>query len=294
MVGENRISSRIFDGINLVILTAMALCSLLPLWYVLMVSISDKAAVAGGLVGLLPVGFNLTSYQEIVKDPKFFSSFLISIQRVLIGGITGVVCTILMAYPLSKSTKDFPQRNIFMWILVFCMLFNAGLIPWYLTIKQLGLMDTIWALALGGGFGVFNVILMVNFFRNLPKELEEAALVDGAGPWYILIKLFIPISKPVIATISLFLAVGLWNEFFNGLILMSRPERYPLQTYIQQLVVKLDTATMTTEQLITYSLLSNRSLNAAKIFIAMIPILIIYPFLQRYFVTGITLGSVKE
>jgi multiple sugar transport system permease protein/putative aldouronate transport system permease protein len=259
-----------------------------------MVSLSDKAAVAGGMVRLFPVGFNLTSYYEIIKDPKFFSSFWISIQRVIIGGSAGLVCTILMAYPLSKNTREFPLRNVFMWVLVFCMLFNGGLIPWYLTVKNLGLLDTIWALSFSGGLGVFNVILMMNFFRNLPKELEEAALVDGAGPWYILYRLFVPMSKPVIATVSLFLAVGHWNEFFQGLVLMSKPERFPLQTYIQQLVVRLDTTNMTTEQLITYSLLSNRSLNAAKIFVAMIPILMIYPFLQRYFISGITLGSVKE
>jgi multiple sugar transport system permease protein/putative aldouronate transport system permease protein len=159
---------------------------------------------------------------------------------------------------------------------------------------KLGILDTIWALTLAGSLGVFNIILMVNFFRNLPKELEEAALVDGAGPWYILYKLFVPMSKPVIATITLFITVGYWNEWFNGLILMSRPEHYPLQTYIQQLVVTLDITRMTEEEFRALSQLSNRSLNSAKIFIAMVPVLLIYPFLQKYFVSGITLGSVKE
>jgi multiple sugar transport system permease protein/putative aldouronate transport system permease protein len=294
MVGEKSIGSAVFDVINLFLMIGLVLLCFLPLWYVLMLSLSSKEAVSGGMVSLWPIGFNLTSYGEIIKDPKFFSSFFISIQRVVIGGSASLVCTILMAYPLSKSSKDFPMRNFFMWVLVFCMLFNGGLIPWYLTIRRLGILDTIWALSFAGGLGVFNVILMVNFFKGLPKELEEAALVDGAGPWYILYKLFVPMSKPVIATVALFVAVGHWNDFFQGLVLMSRPERFPLQTYIQQLVVKLDTSTMTTEQLITYSLLSNRSLNAAKIFVTMIPVLIIYPFLQRYFVSGITLGSVKE
>jgi multiple sugar transport system permease protein/putative aldouronate transport system permease protein len=259
-----------------------------------MVSLSEKSAAAGGMVSLWPVGFNLNSYREIMKDSRFFGAFFVSVQRVIIGGGLSVVCTILMAYPLSKSKRDFPLRNVFMWILVFCMLFSGGLIPWYLTVMKLGLLDTIWALALAGGLGVFNVILMVNFFRNLPKELEEAALVDGAGPWYILYKLFIPMSKPVIATVTLFVTVGHWNEFFNGLVLMSRPEHYPLQTYIQQLVVTLDITRMTEEEFRALSQLSNRSLNSAKIFIAMVPILVIYPFLQKYFVSGITLGSVKE
>jgi multiple sugar transport system permease protein/putative aldouronate transport system permease protein len=294
MVSEKSIASTVFDWVNLFIMFLLVLMCFVPLWYVLMLSVSDKAAVNGGMVSLWPVGFNIISYKEIVSDKKFFNSFFISIQRVIIGGGSSVICTLLMAYPLSKSPKEFPLRNVFMWVLIFCMLFNGGLIPWYLTVRRLGILDTIWALAFAGSLGVFNVILMINFFRNLPKELEEAALVDGAGPWYILYKLFIPISKPVIATVALFVTVGHWNEFFNGLVLMSRPEHYPLQTYIQQMVVTMDVSRMSEEEFKILSQMTNRSLNAAKIFIAMIPILVIYPFLQKYFVTGITLGSVKE
>jgi ABC-type glycerol-3-phosphate transport system permease component len=227
-------------------------------------------------------------------DSKFFNSFGISIKRVVLGATLNFVVTVLMAYPLSKSTKSFPARNIFMWILVFTMLFNGGLIPWYQTVKSLGLINSIWALVLGHSVPVFNVILVVNFFRNLPKELEEAALVDGAGPWYMLVKLFIPLAVPVLATVTLFSIVYHWNEFFNGLVLMSKAENYPLQTYIQQLVVIIDATTMDSEQIKKMSELSNQTLNAAKIFIAMIPVLIVYPFLQRFFIHGITLGSVKE
>jgi putative aldouronate transport system permease protein len=199
-----------------------------------------------------------------------------------------------MAYPLSKSSKDFRGRNVFMWILIFTMLFNGGLIPWYQTIRSLHLINSIWALVLGGSVPVFNVILVVNFFRSLPKELEEAALLDGTGPWRMLFQIYLPLAVPVLSTITLFSVVYHWNEFFNGLILTTRQERFPLQTYIQQMVVVINTTNMTEDQYKRMSELSNQTLNAAKIFIAMIPILLVYPFAQRYFISGIMLGSVKE
>lgn len=294
MVKETTFGSRLFDALLIVLLTGIALLCLLPLWYTLAVSLSTNSAAEAGLVRVWPVGFNLNSYKEIMGDAKFFNSFWISIQRVVLGAGVSFVVTVLMAYPLSKTNKDLPLRNVLMWILVFTMLFNGGLIPWYQTIKSLGLINSIWALVLGHSVPMFNVILVVNYFRNLPKELEEAALVDGAGPWYMLVKVFIPLAVPVLATVTLFSIVYHWNEFFNGLVLMSKADKYPLQTYIQQLVVVIDAATMDTEQLKRLSELSNRTLNAAKIFIAMIPVLVIYPFLQRFFIHGITLGSVKE
>ncbi|MFC0216725.1 carbohydrate ABC transporter permease [Paenibacillus chartarius] len=294
MVRETSLGSRAFDAALLVLLVGISLLCILPIWYTLAVSFSEKSAAAAGLVRLWPIGFNLNSYYEIMGDRKFFNSFGISIQRVLLGAAVNFIVTVLMAYPLSKHTKDFPLRNVFMWILVFTMLFNGGLIPWYQTVKALGLINNIWGLVLGHSVPVFNVILVVNFFRNLPKELEEAALVDGAGPWYTLTKLYIPLAVPVLATVTLFSIVYHWNEFFNGLVLMSKADHYPLQTYIQQLVVIIDANTMNTEQLKRMSELSNQTLNAAKIFIAMLPVLVVYPFLQRFFIHGITLGSVKE
>ncbi|MDF2964133.1 MAG: binding-protein-dependent transport system inner rane component [Paenibacillus sp.] len=294
MVRESTLSSKLFDTLLIVLLAAIALLCILPIWYTLAVSLSENSAAAAGEVWLWPVGFNLNSYYEIMDDSKFFNSFWISVQRVILGAGLNFIITVLMAYPLSKTTKDFRLRNVFMWILVFTMLFNGGLIPWYQTVKALGLINSIWALVLGHSVPVFNVILVVNYFRNLPKELEEAALVDGAGPWYMLVKVFIPLAVPVLATVTLFSIVYHWNEFFNGLVLMSKADHYPLQTYIQQLVVIIDASTMNTEQLKRLSELSNQTLNAAKIFIAMIPVLIVYPFLQRFFIHGITLGSVKE
>ena len=162
-----------------------------------------------------------------------------------------------------------------------------------ITMKNYGLMDSIWGLVFGMGLQVFNVILAVNFFKNLPVELEEACFIDGGGPWRNLISIYIPLAKPMVATISLFTIVQYWNEFFQGMVLSTKQSSYPLQTYIQQMVVTLDYSSMNVEQIAQAMKLNNQSLDAAKIFIAMIPVLIIYPFLQKYFVSGITLGSVK-
>jgi putative aldouronate transport system permease protein len=296
MVRETTAASKIFDTLLIIVLALVTILCILPIWYTLMISFSDKSAAAGGIVSFWPIGFNLASYHEIMKDSAFLHSFWVSIQRVVLGAALSFIVTVLMAYPLSKSTKDFRLRNVLMWTLVFTMMFSGGLIPLYQTIKAYGLIDSIWVLVLSGGLPIFNVILVINFFRNLPKELEESAFVDGAGPWYTLFKIFVPLSVPVLATVTLFSIVGHWNEFFSGLVFMTKPENYPLQTYIQQMVVQVDMSEINNdpEELKRLSELSNQTLNAAKIFIAMIPILAVYPFLQRFFIHGITLGSVKE
>jgi putative aldouronate transport system permease protein len=294
MIKDNSLGSILFDIFLVIVLVALALLCILPLWYTLCLSLSDKSAAAGGLVGLWPVHFTLLSYQAILGDANFFHSAWISFQRVVLGTGCELVATLLAAYPLSKTVKQFPARNIIMWFLVFAMLFSGGLIPWYQTMKWIGMINNIWGLVLGNSLPIFNVILVMNFFRNLPKEIEEAALIDGAGPWQMLFQIYLPLSKPVIATVTLFSMVYHWNEFFNGLVLTTRQVNYPLQTYIQQMLVVINTGVMTPEQLQQLNELSNQTLNAAKIFIAMIPILLIYPFLQKYFITGITMGSVKE
>lgn len=294
MIEHQTLGSKIFDVINLIVLILITLLCIIPLWYILCISLSNKTAVDAGIVSFWPVGFNFFSYERIMGEKAFFVSFWISIKRVVLGGIVGVSCILLVAYPLSKTIRQFPKRNLFMWILVFCMLFNGGTVPWYLTMKNYHLIDNIWGLVLAGSLPVFSVILVMNFFRNLPGALEEAAYVDGAGPWKTFFSIFIPLSKPVIATIVLFTIVGHWNEFFQGLVLSTKQANYPVQTYIQQMVVTTDFSTMNVEQIQQALKLNNKSLDAAKVFIAIIPILIIYPFLQKYFVTGITLGSVKE
>lgn len=294
MIQGKSIKRKIFTGFNFVILMLLVLSCIVPLWYTLCISLSGKAAVAGGMVSLWPVDFTLSSYQAIIKDMGFLRSVGISVARVVLGTIFSLTVILLMSYPLSKSKREFKYRDIFMWILIFCFLFNGGLIPWYITMKNYGLINTMEGLVLAGGVPVFNVILVMNFFRNIPKSLEEAAIVDGAGAWLILLRVIIPISKPVIATVTLFTIVNYWNEFFQGLVLSTTEKMYPLQTYIQQMVVTLNMTNMTLEQYQKVSQLSNQGLNAAKIFVALIPVLLIYPFLQKYFITGITLGAVKE
>lgn len=286
--------AKVFDVFNYILMFILAFSCLYPLWFALCLSLSDKAAANSGMVTVYPINFNFSSYQEIMRDMKFFNSFWISIQRTVLGTVVTMLVLIMMAYPLSKSTRDFKPRNVIMWIVLFCMVFNGGTVPWYITVQNYGLIDNIWGLVLAGSLPVFNLILVINFFRGLPADLEEAAVVDGAGPWRILFQIVVPCSVPVLATIVLFTGVYHWNEFFQGLVLTSGEAHYPLQTYIKQMVVNIQTTNLTKDQIEQMNKLSNKSLDAAKVFIAMIPMLVVYPFVQKYFVTGIMLGAVKE
>lgn len=291
---ENR-RMGVADWVILIVLGSVSALCMLPIVHTLALSFSNQGAASAGQVFLLPQNATLESYRHLVGDQQFLRSFGISVMRVLLGTALSMILTILMAYPLSKTSKQFRWRTPYMWLLVFVMLFNGGLIPWYMTVRGLGITDTIWALVLPSAVQVFNVILLMNFFRAIPKELEEAAYLDGAGPFYTLWAVVLPVSVPALATIGLFTVVFHWNSFFDGLILMNDPRNYPLQTYIQQFVVILDPSRISSvEELKALTEVSSKTLNAAKLIVAMIPILIIYPFLQRYFVKGITLGSVKE
>ena len=293
MFSARSTGERMVDWLITAFLLMAGISTLLPLANTLAISLSEKSAVSGGMVGLWPVGFNLNSYSYILRDDKFWQAFGVSVLRVIVGGALNFVLTVLTAFPLSRTVKAFPARNFFMWLFVFGMILNVGIVPWYLTISGYGLIDTLWALVLPGAIPIFNVIILMNFFRNIPKELDEAARIDGANPWQLLWSVYLPTSIPALATITLFSIVGHWNSFFDGLILMNNPDNYPLQTYIQQLVIA-DRPALHGGQAQMLAQLSNNTLNAAKLFVAMIPILLIYPFLQRYFLRGIMLGAVKE
>jgi len=294
MIQTKSVSSKVFDIFNNILMFVLAFSCFYPLWYALCLSLSDKAAANSGAVTILPINPTVQSYKEIMGDWKFFNSFGIAVQRTVMGTVITLLLLIMMAYPLAKTPREFKGKTPIMWIVIFCMVFNGGTIPWYITVKSYGLIDNIFGLVLSGSLPVFNLIVMVNFFRNIPKDLEEAAVVDGAGPWRILFQIVVPVSIPVIATIVLFTSVYHWNEFFQGLVLTTGAEKYPLQTYIKQMVVNIQTTNLSKEQIENMSKLSNKSLDAAKVFIAMLPMLAVYPFLQKYFVTGIMLGAVKE
>nr|WP_328804051.1 carbohydrate ABC transporter permease [Paenibacillus glycinis] len=290
---QTSISRRTFLAFNYVLLTAVAVACLLPLVNVLAISFSSSAAVGAGKVHLWPVGFNLKSYAFVLNKPEFAKSFLVSLGRVAVGVPLNMLLTILIAYPLSKGSREFRFRNAYAWYFVLTMLFSGGLIPWYMTIKLTGILDTFWAMILPGAVPVFNVILLLNFFKSLPDEIDQAAQIDGAGRWQALWRIAVPLSAPAVATLTLFCIVTHWNAWFDGLILMNRPEHYPLQSYLQTVIVNRDLSLVTAQDLLNWSEVSDRTSKAAQVFVAVIPVLLVYPFLQKYFAEGIVMGSVK-
>lgn len=293
MIKSKTIGGKTADILIYLTVIFMTMCCLFPLLNMVAISFSDKAAASANMVGLVPVDFTTSAYKTLLGESQFWVSFWISIKRVFLGTIINMILTILLAYPLSKSKREFKGHDVYMYIVIFAMLFSGGMIPIYLTIKSYGLLNSIWALILPGAVPVFNVILLMNFFKGVPKSLEEAAAIDGASKLTILLKIYLPISMPVLATIILFCIVNHWNDFFSGLVYMNKTSMYPLQTYIQQLSVDMSQIT-DPEQLKRFAQVSNKTLDAAKIVVSTIPLLIIYPFLQKYFVSGIVIGAVKE
>ncbi|MNC40756.1 L-arabinose transport system permease protein AraQ [compost metagenome] len=205
----------------------------------------------------------------------------------------GMMVTMLAAFSLSRNSVEFKARTYYVWFFLIIMIFDAGLVPHYMMNQKLGLVNSFWVLILPSLVNVWNMILMMNFFRAIPKDLDEAAIVDGASYFKIFASIYLPISLPAIATLSLFTLVGHWNSWFDGMLYLRNSDQWPLATLLQTIVVVQDFSKtgINPEQL---EMLSNRSVKAAQIFIAMLPILAVYPFLQRYFVKGIVLGAVKE
>ncbi|AIW40681.1 MULTISPECIES: carbohydrate ABC transporter permease [Paenibacillus] len=284
---------RIFNVFNICLLVILSIMCIVPLIHVLAVSFSAKSAADANLVGLWPVQFSLEAYKKTMNNPIFLHSIWISVCRTVLGTGLTLLITFLAAYPLSKETSVFRSRNVYSWLFVFSMIFNGGLVPFYMVIQKIHLMDSFWVLVLPGAVNTFLVILMLNFFRGIPKEMEEAALIDGAGHFRTLFSIFLPISLPSIATIALFSMVFHWNSWFDGLLYLSNAKDYPLATFLQTVIIQKDMSSMSMSPK-EMELLSQTTVNAAQIFIGAAPILIVYPFLQKYFVKGMTLGSVKE
>lgn len=285
---------KIFIISNYTFLLGLSVLCILPLIHLLALSLSSNNAVAAGEVLFWPVDFTWKSYDFILSKPEFLQSLVVTLQRVALGVTLNMVLTIMVAYPLSKEAASLKGRTLYVWIFVFTMLFSGGIIPLYMTIRSLSLLDSVWALVLHNSVPVFNVVILLNFFRGLPKELEEAALIDGAGHWSILWRIFVPLSTPSLATLTLFSTVAHWNAWFDGILFMNSTDHYPLQSYLYTVVVGLDTLIKSNIDLELLALVSDRTARAAQIFLGALPILIVYPFLQRYFTKGIVLGSVKE
>ena len=289
----NTTGRKIFRVVNGLIFILYGLLCLIPIIHIVSMSFSASTAVSSGKVTLLPVEFTLKSYEYVMEREAFWKAFQVSLIRVVLGVGTNMLTVILAAFPLSKTRTEFCARNVFVWFFVVTMLFSGGMIPTFMIVRYTGLLDTIWALVLPGAVPVFNVVLLMNFFKAVPKELEESAFMDGAGYFRILFQIYLPVSLPALATLVVFALVTHWNSWFDGMIYMNRAENYPMQTYLQSILVSTNTKLMTKAQAQLLALISDRTLKAAQIVIATVPILLVYPFLQKYFVAGMTLGSVK-
>ena len=296
MIKSKSFSDRTFGVFTYVIITLMTLLCLLPLLHMVALSFSDKEAVSAGRVGIWPMGFNLEAYKMILSDQQYFRSFGVSVARVVVGTIYNIITTVLFAFPLAHEKKQWPSRNLYMLFMLFTMMFgNGGLVPWYFTIKKVGMLGTFWALVIPGGVAFGHVILLMNAMRNLPKSLRESAELDGAGYMSLLFRIYLPLTIPTLAVIVLYCVVGHWNEFFAARILIKKMEQLPLQSYIYSLrMTETHLSTLRTTELMKLETLSGRAFDAAKIVVATVPILLIYPVIQRFFVCGITLGAVKE
>ncbi|MBP2114793.1 carbohydrate ABC transporter permease [Paenibacillus silagei] len=284
---------RMFTVFNYILMIAVSIMCVVPLIHVLAVSFSGKSAANANLVGLWPVDFTVDAYTKTVANENFTRSIWVTLQRTVLGTLFSMGVVILAAYALSKENARFRRRNMYIWLLVFTMLFSGGLVPMYILIQKLHLMNSLWVLILPGAVSVWNIILLLNFFRAVPKEMEEAAFIDGAGHFRTLFSVYLPVSMPAIATLSLFTIVGHWNSWFDGLLYMTDHRNYPLATFLQSVIVQQDFSKVTVRPEDLENI-SQRTVKAAQIFIGMAPILIVYPFLQRFFVKGIVLGAVKE
>lgn len=283
---------KVFAVFNYIILIALALLCILPFWYVVCISLSSNGAVLAGRVTFLPQEFTGEAYAYVMQRPAFWNALSITLQRIVIGLPINLFLCICSAFPLSKSPRKFHGRGVYVWYFFLTMLFNGGMIPTYLVVVQLGLKNSIWALVLPTSINVFNMLLLLSFFRQLPPDIEDAAFVDGAGHWRVLWQIYVPISVPVIATVTLFTLVQHWNSWFDGLIYM-QAATYPLQTYLRSIIFNFDFSRLTPEEQKQLAEMNVRSVKCAQMVMGAIPILAVYPFLQKYFVSGITLGSVK-
>ena len=266
---------------------------LVPVIHILALSFSGKQQILSGHVGLVPNGFTLENYRIVVDDAQFFTSYGVTIFRAIVGWAISIILVVLAAYPLAQRVTTFPARKIIVGYFMVALVFHGGMIPTYLVVSEMGLIDSVWALILPCAINIQNVILLTNFIKALPDSLQESAFIDGAGHFVVLFRIILPLCLPSLATISLFIVMHHWNAWFDGSIYIRKPELKPLQTYLRSVII-VDGAEAVSSLEDAQAQISADGANSAKIFLTMMPILCVYPFLQKYFAKGIVRGSVKE
>ncbi len=284
---------RVFQVVNAVVLTGVVVVTLYPFLTIVARSLSDNAYIVAGEVNLVPRGFNLTAYRVVTSDPTFWISYRNTVFYTVVATLVSVVLTTCYAYVLSK--RHLRGRTALVGIAVFTMFFTGGLIPNYVLVTSLGLKNTVWAIALPNAVNVFNLLVMKAFFESLPVELEEAAAVDGLNTYGTLLRIVLPLSKAMVATMVLFYAVSFWNSWFAAFLYMDRQDLLPVTVYLRNLIAGATDATQTGGGLGSAGdvVQSAATIQSVTIVLTILPILAVYPFIQRYFVSGIMLGAVK-
>lgn len=287
-----QIGELLFNICNYGLLSFFGLLTILPFWHVFVVSITSYQSYLNNKFIMIPENVSFSSYAVILGDPKIHRSFLLTVFIVVVSTLFHLAITAITSYPLSRSYLK--GRNVMMLFIIFTMLFSGGLIPHYLLIKYLGLMNNVWVYIIPGAFSGFSAILMLNFFKQIPESLEEAARIDGAGHFYILVKIFIPLSMPILTTLALFYGVGKWNDWFTAVIFIDNARLYPIQNILREFLIvgNMDTIGKGIFGNDTYKLIV--SIKMAIIMVATLPIMLVYPFMQKHFVKGVLLGSVKQ
>ncbi|WP_438444639.1 carbohydrate ABC transporter permease [Gorillibacterium sp. sgz5001074] len=293
MVQDKSLGNKIFDSVNVLVLGLFALVTIIPFVYIVAGSFATQEELLSKGFILFPTEFSLAAYEFIFSTSTLMRSMGVTIFITVAGTLINIIMTCLMAYPLARKDLDF--RRPIQFLVIFTMLFSGGMIPTFLVVKQMGLIDTYWSLLLPGAISAFNLIVMRSFFQQLPDGLEESAKIDGASDPGILVRIVIPLSLPAIATFSLFYAVGHWNTFFNAVLYINDSAKWPIQVLLRQIVILSEGGGLgdTTSFDATHVAPPEQSVKMAAIVVSTIPILIVYPFLQKHFAKGVLLGSVK-
>ena len=283
----------VFDGLIYLFMLLFFIIVAYPILYVLALSFSSREAVLNNEVYIIPVGFNFDNYKLVLKHEFLPKAFLNSVFYTVFGTLYSMILTILGAYALSR--KNYFCRDFIMFLIAFTMMFGGGMIPSYMLIKNLGLLNTRLALIIPFAVSQYNLIVMRTYMQQIPSAIEESAKLDGANDFVILFRIFVPMSKPVIATITLFYAAGQWNDFFSGLIYLDDKNKFPLQLVIRDLLITQNDATLNQGLAAQQGMpsLTPGGFRAAIVVVTVLPLLVVYPFIQKYFVKGVMLGSIK-